>query len=288
MRIGAFSAIVIAGLAATTAPASAGGSIKDSGPAAPAASPVFGEIMGMWGFGAAEDWQLFGPNVISGPEMSKGGFGDGPIGKVTIGVMLRDKWDMSGSLQIGRFGTGSNSEEAGGGNVGELSAKMIALDGLVGYRYMMGATSSRIAVGVRHAEWNHDVNPQGDRHIDHDWSGTGPRVEWSARMPVNERTSIHADIGASYLFGRLDTSASAGWNCSDCTNYDSNSFNVDGRLGLAFSVAPGSDLVVGYRAEYWSGVNVKITDNTDYGGNQGKSAAIVHGPFVSLKLGFAP
>lgn len=281
----AFRTFLMAGtmLAGLAAPALAGGSIKD----APVAAPThtgFGEIMGMYGFSAEKDWQLFGPAVIGPPEMTKAGLGDGGVGRVMAGVHF-GTWDVAAALQLGRFAKGSPSE--GGGEIGTLSADMFAVDAMVGYRFQFGAAASRLAIGVRHAGWDNEVDPGANRQVKHEWSGTGPRIEWALRAPISSGMSLHADIGASYLFGDIKTSASGGWICDDCTNYSANSVNVDGRIGLAFPLG-GGDLVLGYRAEYWSNVNVKITDNTDFGGNEGRSAAIVHGPFVALKLGLAP
>jgi hypothetical protein len=51
---------------------------------------------------------------------------------------------------------------------------------------------------------------------------------------------------------------------------------------------PGADVVVGWKAEYWSKVNVANQDVTNLGGNSGTTGYLSHGPFASLKLGLAP
>ena len=101
------------------------------------------------------------------------------------------------------------------------------------------------------------------------------------------RSVAAAFFGASGLRAAcLITTTSAGpWNCSQCTNYSSDSTNIDGKIGIGFGLGGAGELIVGYRAEYWSDVNVAITDNTNFGGNRGTSDHLVHGPFVSLKLG---
>lgn len=197
-------------------------------------------------------------------------------------------WDVAAAAQYGKFANGDASIV--GGSSASLSAKMQAYDAQVGYHMMMfGSTDTRLAFGIRYAKWDNSVDAVTNLStIFHSWSGVGPRAEISTKTPLTPAMVLHANAGVGVLFGKLDTSSAGSWICTACNTEHLTSANVDGSLGLGFPLGPTAEFVVGYRAEYWSNVNVAITDNSGMGLNQGGSAALSHGPFVSLKFGPSP
>lgn len=52
------------------------------------------------------------------------------------------------------------------------------------------------------------------------------------------------------------------------------------------NVVGNTKLILGYQFQYWSSVNVAITDNNGYGMNVGKSDYFIHGPFLTLAANF--
>ena len=273
------SAVAAFALAATATSASAGGSIKD-GPDK-GSGGAFGELTGTYIVDAGNnDWTLFGPAIV--PGMSQGGLGDGFVGRAMVGYRV-GIWDVALAAQLGVLGNGDPSK--GGGQFATLEADYRAFDAMIGYNTRVGSAKTRLAVGVRFAEWDNTVNPGSGRAVLHNWDGVGPRAEVSTSVPLSGPWSLQLGAGVSYLWGDIKTTGTGGWICTDCKKTDANSTNVDGSVGIGLQFAPAGTLVLGYRVEYWSDVNVAITDNTNIGGNRGTSDHLIHGPFVSLKFG---
>jgi len=59
-------------------------------------------------------------------------------------------------------------------------------------------------------------------------------------------------------------------------------------LGAAYEVAPGINIGVGYRAEYWNGVSDTSFQLSDAVISTGRGNRIMHGPFARLSYNFGP
>ena len=256
---------------------------------APEPAPVggfFGYIQGGYLFeDAIQDWRLFDTPAGAGPT-SKESFGDGWIGQALLGYRWSD-WDFAVGGQFADFSKGGKSAGPNTANEGRLWADMWAIDGQFGYNTMIGETAFRAHVGVRYAEWDHDVNPdQGGAHVDHDFRGIGPRVGFDGSTPVAENLNLIFGAGAAVLFGKIKTDSSGPWICTDCSDQKTTAFVGDAKLGLGWAFAPGMNLTFGYQLQYWDNVNVAVTDNTGQGNNSGKSDHLIHGPFVGFTFNF--
>lgn len=240
----------------------------------------FGEMTGAYDFkDPNQGWQEFNAST-------KAGLGSGWNGRILVGYRW-GAWDVAAAAEYGQFGNGNPSIFSP--VVSTLSAKMQAYDGQIGYHMMFGSTDARLALGVRYAKWDNTVSdPIDASSIFHNWQGVGPRGEISTKTPLMPSMTLHANAGVGVLFGNIKTSSAGTWNCSACNTETATSANIDGSLGLGYLLSPSAEFVVGYKAEYWSNVNVAITDTTGSGHNQGHSNALSHGPFVSLKIQTGP
>jgi hypothetical protein len=252
-----------------------------------AGGTFFASITGAWILGAGpDDWQLFGPNVEGPSGTPFTTAGPGGMGRAEFGYRW-DSWDLSVGAQHIELGAGAKPPASFFGE--ELSATSNAFDAALGWNTLHGDSMWRTSFGVRYAEWHNLVKPFGSGdpiRVFHNFGGVGPRAEISAKMPVSGNMSVVGSAAVAALFGTIATSSTAGWFCTDCNNYGSTALNADGSIGIGWSLAPGVDLVVGYQAQLWQGVNVRITDDTGLGGNRGTSGYLTHGPFASLKVEF--
>jgi hypothetical protein len=257
-------------------------------PAPVAISGFFGEITGAYDFAdPLKNWQEFGLGA-GPPAWSNAGVGSGWNGRALVGYRW-GTWDVAVAGEYGKFRDGDVSTSGVPAFTrGTLSAKMQAYDGQVGYHTMFGSTDARLALGIRYAKWDNSVASSNPATISHNWSGVGPRGEISTKTPLTPSLFLRANGGLGVLFGKIKTSSVGSWNCSQCNDENATSLNVDGSLGVGYTIAPGADLIVGWKAEYWSAVNVAMTDNSGAGLNQGHSGVLSQGPFVTLKFGPSP
>lgn len=257
----------------------------DIEPAPQPAGGVFGYISGGYYFeDALKDWRLF--DLGEGLVTSKESFGDGWGTQGRLGFRWSE-WDVAIGGQYADFGAGGTSVEPGAdATTGDLRADMWSLDAQVGFNTLWGETALRAALGVRYAEWHNEGNTSNPGEINHDWWGIGPRLEISTETPLSENLSLLLDGGIAVLFGKIESDASSGgWDCDFCSDENTTSLNADGRLGLGWSLSPGVKLVAGYQVQYWSDVNVAVSDTTGSGGsNVGTSDHLIHGPFGSLNF----
>lgn len=256
--------------------------------AAIAADPVSEQVGGFFGSltgsyileDPTNEWRLFGPDVAAG-ETSYSNIGDGGLGRAVLGYRW-SAWDFAVAGQFGSFGDGPSS--SGGGNDGFLSAEHLALDAQIGYNSSIGSSDARFALGVRYAEWDHDVDPGGGRSVSHDFSGIGPMVEFDSSTPISDSMTLEIGLGASALFGDIKTSSSGGWSCTDCNTKNTTAFALEGDLGIGFALGNSANAVLGWQAQWWDSVNVDTTDNTDAGGNTGTSGHLLTGPYLEISF----
>jgi len=239
----------------------------------------FGALTGAYIVDAGpNDWQLFGPN--SGTLTPKTTAGDGGMVQGLLGYRF-GIWDAAVGVQYMDLSKGKQAAAAGGANANRLSADMWAIDGMVGYNSMLGNAYIRTAFGLRYAEWDSRAQRASDT-ISHDWYGIGPRASVGGKLPLGNGLSVFGEGALAVLFGKTKTSATAGWDCTDCNTNNATSLNAEGKLGLGWALSPGVDLIAGYQLQYWNNVNVAITDDSSFGLNQGKSDYLTHGPYATV------
>jgi opacity protein-like surface antigen len=249
---------------------------------------LFGYLSGSYFFeDAVRDWRLFDTgNEIDGfTKTGKESFGDGYGIQGRLGYRWSE-WDIAVGGQYADFSKGDESDDPSPGSpqTGTLKADIWSLDAQVGYNSMWGETALRTALGVRYAEWDHDVESEFDgRRAKHDFWGVGPRVEVDVDTPLSESLSLLLDGGVGVLFGKIKTDGDKLWACGACSDDDVTSLNVDARLGLGWTISPSVKLVAGYQVQYWNDVNVGVSDASDGsdggGKNEGTSDHLIHGPF---------
>ncbi|QIG47528.1 porin family protein [Nordella sp. HKS 07] len=257
--LGAAAVLALSGaaFAADLEPAPAGG--------------VFGYVSGSYFFeDAIQDWRLFS-------DTEKESFGDGYGLQGRLGYRWSE-WDFAIGGQYADFGAGNRSD------TGDLRADNLYADAQAGYNFMWGETAARTAFGVRYAEWNNDVHDSNGARIKHDFWGVGPRVEINTDTPLSENLSLLFDGGVGVLFGKIKTDANSDWNCNECSDENTTSFNADAKLALGWAMTPGVKLAAGYQVQYWGNVNVATTDSTGFGDNEGKSDHLIHGPFGMISF----
>ena len=247
---------------------------------------VFGELLGAYNFkDPITRWRQFSAGaLVSEPEV---GIGAGWSGRALIGYRW-GVWDVALAGEWGSFRNGGITIATGGFSPASIAAKMQAYDLQLGYNTMFGTTATRLALGVRRARWDNNASDIANRQMFNNWHGTGPRFELTTVTPLAPKWSLQANAGVGVLFGRIDVTSTTNWTCTQCVGVTTTSVNLDGRLGIGYRIFPAADLVVGWKAEYWSRVNVAIQDTTGFGANTGTTGHVSHGPFASLKFGVAP
>jgi hypothetical protein len=241
----------------------------------------FGSITGAYIFeDPTNEWQLFGPNAFGEPS-SESNIGDGGLGRAVLGYRWSD-WDVAAAVQYGSFGDGNASTTTA--TSGTINAEHFAVDAQFGFNTSVGNSDVRMAFGARYAEWDHDVDPGGGRSVSHDFAGIGPMVEFDSSSPISGNMTLEFGAIASVLFGDIETSSSGGWICTDCSKTNTTAFSLEGDIGVGFNLGSSARAVLGWQAQWWDGVNVAITDDTNFGGNTGKSGHLVHGPFLSIEF----
>jgi hypothetical protein len=239
----------------------------------------FGSIMGSYTLGDVDnEWRLWGPGAP--PEANYVGLGDGLLGRAILGYRWSD-WDMAVAGQYGDFSDSEVSTD-GIGNDGYLSAEHWAVDAQLGYNTVMGDTDVRMALGVRYAVWNNDVEVTGGRGVHHDFEGIGPMAEFTSSSPLGDSMTFEVGAGASILFGEIETDGSGGWNCTDCNDEKVTAYSLTANLGLGFNLTDNARAILGWQVEWWDNVNVETTDNSLIGLNEGESGHLLTGPYLAI------
>lgn len=276
--------------ASLAAIASGNGIVNAATPEQTPAPQYFGTVTGSYIVDAIpKDWKLFGPNTPI--ETNKTAPGDGWLGQALAGYRWSD-WDATIGFQYVDLGAGDFATTASGSHKIYLEAKNWAIDAAIGYNDHIDSLKVRTSFGLRYAEWTSDARPYyGTRFryhedITHKWKGIGPRFTVEGSLPVGDALSVEGQIGLAALAGKTTTSHSPGWLCTACGDTRQTSLNADGKLGLGWSVTENTKFVLGYQYQYWSAVNVAITDDSTAGKVIGKSDYLIHGPFLSLAASF--
>src|SRR5262249_29971334 len=148
-----------------------------------------------------------------------------------------------GDLNEGDFAQSSGPSDAFAD--GFLSALYNVADITAGYHTEIAGAPTRLALGVRFADWRNRVTTTNPgEFVRHNWKGAGPRAEIQSNVPLSGPFSVQLGAGASYMWGKVKTSAPPAWFCDDCTDYSANSWNADASAGLGWKFSPSSTLVV--------------------------------------------
>lgn len=244
---------------------------------------VFGSATGSYILDAIpDDWQLFGPNT--GYETNKTSPGDGWLGAGQIGYRW-GQWDVAVDGQYVKLSEGDLS--ASGGLNNKLKARNWLAGIEIGFNDHIDSMAVRTSLGLRYAEWKSTAEALfSSNQIEHKWKGFGPRFTVAGSLPLDGALTLEGQAGIGALFGKLETNSTPGWICSACGDKHQASINVDGKLGLGWMFGSQAKLVVGYQAQYWSAVNVAVTDDSGVGLVTGKSDYLIHGPFVTVAFTF--
>lgn len=262
----------------------------------PIAMPVdhgfFGEVSGSYILESPiEDWQFIG---FEPQDYSRVGLGDGFKGNLKLGYRW-GVWDAAIGLGAARLSDGEASvtQTPANLNTARLSADLFTVDAEIGYSTQIGTHSIRAAAGLRYADWSSEVNtfwpgniPEVNGPIHHDFAGLGPIVRLSGSTPLgNVGSTLEYGVAGAVMFGRLETtSGNVAYVCSSCTSRSETAVMVSGEVGFGFEVAPTVRAVIGWQAEYWSGVNVEVTDLDFSGRDAGTSDYLLTGPFLKVKF----
>lgn len=245
--------------------------------AAPVASPFFGYFEGGYVFQSpVQQWQLFGPDYVN---TGLTGPGAGWRGKASIGYHPGGTWEIVAALEGGSESDGPIS--TGSFLNGQLHDDHWIVDGLAAYEL---SPDWKLGAGVRWANWNNHIDTSNTARINHSFYGIGPRIELDGSMPFGDSVTLESDLGASVLFGNIYTTSSDAWDCTSCNTENVTAFDLDASLGVGFHLGATTKAVVGIQGQYWSGINVAVTDDDGAGLNQRTSAAFLAGPFVRLQF----
>jgi len=223
--------------------------------------------------------KLFGPAVVLG--VLDSGSQSGAYGAVDF----RYGWDN----QFVGFGYQYIGVDAGVPYASAASPADLGIEGQIidikyGRGFALASGTANWSVGLRSATF--DIESVGNRPL-HAFQGTGVRGGIETEMPLNGNGwSWFSDAGLSILAGEIETTPRGSWVCTDCTTTDTTAVGVDAKIGLNYNTGGNLTWKMGYQMQYWSGVNVEFSDNTNFGGNQGTSDLLVHGPFVGVNMRF--
>jgi hypothetical protein len=169
------------------------------------------------------------------------------------------------------------------------------LDFLAGRDVGLGVNDPpHLSFGLRVARFNHKASlttttltitpgPSQTAAGSSRFLGYGPRISLKGSHPLGSAMSIDYGLGASYLYGKKDssysfngttlfTSSSKGWHA-----------NLDASLALGWQMSPAAKLGIGYRIEYWQGVLDSFDGATGAFHAQNR---IAQGPFINLTVRF--
>jgi outer membrane protein OmpA-like peptidoglycan-associated protein len=264
-------------------------------PTGPALMPgFFGALSGWYNLDAGTDRTvartIFGFDRRQGATHPDGG----PGAKLYLGYRFAQMSDVALGLQGSRLNKNKRSLPAADAST---EAWYGAVDAELGHSIVIDRAAIRLFGGLRYARFNHR-NEAFDgfdvKTFTNNYWGVGPRVgaDFNLRLG-NSAFSLFGDVAGSALFGKL----SGKHQFEDCANSSDCSYrnvetrtvwNAEGQIGVAYEVAPGVNLGVGYRAEYWSGVADASYYLLDDVIRSGRVDRVMHGPFARVSYNFGP
>ena len=247
-------------------------------------------------FGAIDGQRVFsaqtgGTQEFNNPPVYKSlnpGHGYGIAGQ--MGYRFMSPWDIAvGGRYVnlnGGKGEPFDSTTSGGKITG---ATLWTVDGDIGYTFEGPGYGVRPFVGVRYQHWRSkftDIDPPIFNSTITSW-GVGPRAGVDGSFVLSGPISIFAGVDGAVLFGKIKDSKNGNWlNAGDTNGHDSRTFwSVGGKIGLDWEVAPMVHIAAGYKGEYFNGItfeHLSPDDGVVTGPGDGRSAQLVHGPFVRV------
>ncbi|MDF3073782.1 MAG: outer membrane protein and related peptidoglycan-associated protein [Alphaproteobacteria bacterium] len=236
-------------------------------------------------FGSLEGWYILdsgNDKIYSQPSNLGAAPDDGFGGKAYLGYAF-GSFDIAVGGQLSDLSKDVNRKGANGREV-TVDGDVWAIDGEVGYTFRWSQTGLRLHLGARYAQFDHDRDWEWagpDAINKQEWEGVGPRGGFDFAAGVGSGFTIFGGAAVSYLFGEIDSryKPNAGGDIKRKINSDV--WNVEGNIGVAYEVAPLVNIAAGYRAQYWDDVAHKngSLNNGSIGGGVDR---LMHGPFVRL------
>jgi len=207
--------------------------------------------------------------------------GDGFGGAARLGYAFGGAWDVAIAGSYTNFSGGTKKSYGPGlpGFTQMSDGELWTADLEVGYTISGPGYGVRPNLGVRYAHWTHTFVDTNNTRVDNAKSyGIGPKVGVDASMRLTDSISLIGGVETAFLFGKVKDRTTLG-SSSDSRMI----WQIGGKLGLDWEIAPLWHLAAGYRATWWDGL---ISGNccTLPGplGASGRSGILDHGPFVRL------
>jgi hypothetical protein len=258
----------------------------------PTKAPIYqAEPFNPW-FGYIEGQYLLHPQRNTSDNDAPGnapftGLGSGWAGTALVGYRVASPWDIAVGATVGDYSQGPRTAAGGAWQVND--GRLFYVDGELGYRMGGMDYAMRSFVGVRYVQWKVKAfdNLNGYSYTG-DSSGVGPRVGFELMKRLSGPLSFIGGADASVLFGdRHDVTAGAfPFN----NTRDKTVWQVGARVALDWEIAPRTHLAVGYKVNYWDGIQAKYGLTAPGGipnaAGGGDVSLLEHGPFVRLGLNY--
>jgi hypothetical protein len=239
----------------------------------------FGSITGYYGFRGGHETDIVAGIGAVRPGRTLGG-------QVYGGYRFGD-FDLAVGLSGGTLSTNSVTQ----GTINSTSsARFWVVDLEAGYNIAAGKVGIRPFIGARYANWRHNHGftitgggggSPGSANVD-TW-GIGPRLGADVALRVAESVSLFAGTSGSVLFGNLSEYGSFGGGFPPPNQKITRTMiNFDGKVGIAYEPVPLVSIALGYRVDYWAGVDLGTWTGLAGGPGSSRGHRVIHGPFVRL------
>ncbi len=239
----------------------------------------FGSITGYYGFRGGHETDITSGIGAALPGRTLGG--------QLYGGYRFDDFDVAVGVSGGTLATGTTTQ---GLINSTASARFWTVDLEGGYNLALGNLGIRPFLGARYANWRHNHGftitgggggSPGSANVD-TW-GIGPRVGVDAALRVAEPVYLFAGTSGSVLFGNLSEYGSFGGGFPPPNQkIGRTTLNFDAKVGIAYEPVPLVSIAIGYRVDYWSGVDLETWTGFAGGPGTGRGHRVIHGPFVRL------
>ncbi len=154
------------------------------------------------------------------------------------------------------------------------------VDGEVGYNITGPGYGVRPFIGVRYQQWRSSFSDSVAPlfgYGSYSW-GIGPKIGVDGSLRLTDIVSLFGGVDTSFLYSKTKGSTSV--PPGGALNSKRLVWDIGARIGIDVEVAPLVHLGVGYKLEWFDGVNHALAQGG--GGPKGRSGELVHGPFVRL------
>jgi len=204
-----------------------------------------------------------------------------------VGYRLGGPWDV---VVGGRYFDQAKGRNRFSGISNRGDGTYWNIDGEVGHTLSGPGWGVRPFLGVRYQHWRmtaYKFSTFGlsDSSADHDAWGIGPRLGVDAAINLSGPISLFGGLDTSFLYGRVTDTVKntpgrggGGVPLVPAKNARTNSrliWDIGARLGVDLEVAPQVHVAVGYKVEWFDGIQSR-----DFG--RGRAGELIHGPFLRL------